>query len=192
MIDLEPFKNKIITIEGGDGTGKDTICELLRKDIPNSIYMHFPNYDNSTGKHIKSILTKEIPFPGALEFQSLQIINRIETLFSLSNLYYKSDNPPEYFIFNRYTPSGLVYGTRDGLSLSLCLIMNSILPISKYTFILSGKNYRLNSNEHYETREIQEEIKNSYLHLSHQFNWIVIDNDNTPVEIVKKILWYIK
>src|SRR4030066_1651187 len=95
--------NKIITIEGADGSGKDTLVDLLHKKYPDSVVVRFPNRNNFTGKVINSILTKQISFPDPLVFQSIMLVNKIETLTSIVNdkencTYFR----PKIYFFCRY------------------------------------------------------------------------------------------
>jgi len=176
---FENFKNRIITIEGADGTGKDTIANLLHEKIPDSEVIRFPNYKIPSGERIKAILKKEVPFPGAYEFQSLQLANKIMTLHE--------NHHAKVFIFSRYFESALVYGLSDGLPLDFLLQIHLVLPESRWVFILSGKNYGKNS-EYYETDDRQKIISNIYLNLAIRMNWIVIDNNRPPDNITNEIL----
>jgi thymidylate kinase len=174
-----------------DGSGKDTVCDILLKSFPDSIYQHFPNYDIPSGARIKSILTKKLPFPGALEFQCLQVINKAETLVHLSDTYRKSPVTPSCFIFNRYKESTLVYGVHDEIQESTNNIMLQMLPDSAITIILSGKCYRMN-NDHYEVKEKQDKINELYCSFAKQHAWNIVSNDRRPEEIVHEILKIIK
>lgn len=184
---FEIFKDKIITIEGQDGSGKDLITTLLSTKIPNSKVVRFPNYEINTGKRIKNILTRDTRFPGNYEFQSLQLANKIESILDLN-----FNNPPDVFIFCRYWESSLIYGLSDGLPADFLLKINSVLPKSKQVFILSGKRYGNKNSDYYETDCKQKRISELYLHFAKKLNWQVINNDRIPDEIVNDILSKIK
>ncbi|MBX4192382.1 dTMP kinase [Candidatus Parcubacteria bacterium] len=49
------MKGKFIVIEGGDGAGKDTQIELLKKDFPNFVYTRDPG-GTELGSELRSIL----------------------------------------------------------------------------------------------------------------------------------------
>ncbi len=185
---FEGFKNKIITIEGADGTGKDTICNLLQEKLPNSVIVRFPNRANASGQIIDAILRKQKPME-ALSFQSLQVINKIETLKHIERSSTICD--PDYFIFCRYTPSAYVYGANDGILLSYSQDINSVLPESWLTIILYGKNYGKHE-EYYEEDDIQSKISQNYLELAKRFGWTKIKNCYKPESIVLMILEAIK
>lgn len=176
---FKKFKNRIITIEGADGTGKDTVTDLLHEKIPNSYVVRFPDRTNKTGNVLNKILKKELPFPDPLLFQSLMLANKIETLH---NIDLNPNIRPEWFIFCRYVPSGLIYGNYDGLPIGLTVEINSVLPESSRTFVLTGKNYGHNT-EHYEQTEIQRWISEEYIRLAELFNWELVSNLETPEEI---------
>ena len=176
---FENFKNRIITIEGADGTGKDTICNLLQEKLKNSVVVRFPNRNNLSGQIIDAILKKQNPME-PLSFQALQVINKIETLRTTCYT-------PDYFIFCRYYPSAYVYGMNDGIELKYSQTINSVLPRSYLTFILHGKNYGKH-DEYYEENDVQHKISQTYLELAEKFNWNVIRNYQAPDAIVQTIL----
>jgi len=172
---------KIITIEGSDGTGKDTICELLQNKIDNSKVIHFPNYESFPGHYIKQVLTKKLPFPGEMNFQAVQLADKIDTLQTL-NLTFKL---PKVLIMCRYLESSYAY--RHELPLQYVVNINSVLPQSDYVFVLYGNNYGKNS-DYYETDEKQKAISQRYLDLAKRFNWKLIDNNKSPDAIVDEIM----
>ncbi len=153
---------KIITIERGDGKGKDTVCELLQKKIDNSKVVHFPNYDSFPGHYIKQVLTNKLPFPGEMCFQAVQLADKIETMHTL-NLTFEL---PRTLIMCRYLESSYAY--RHELPLQYLVDINSVLPQSDHVFVLHGKNYGKNS-DYYETDEKQKAISERYIKLTKQF-----------------------
>jgi len=181
---FEHFKNKIVTIEGADGTGKDTICNLLQEKLPNSVIVRFPNRANPSGQVIDAILKKQKPME-PLSFQALQVINKIETLKHIERSSVICN--PDYFIFCRYYQSAYVYGMNDGIPLEYSQDINSVLPESWLTIILHGKNYGKHE-EYYEQDDVQNKISQSYLDLAKKFGWTKIINHHTPDEIVSMIL----
>lgn len=52
------MKGKFIVIEGGDGAGKDTQIELLKKDFPDFVYTREPG-GTSLGKTLRGMLLHE-------------------------------------------------------------------------------------------------------------------------------------
>lgn len=186
---FENLKNtNIITIEGCDGSGKSLISTMIQKQIPDSLLISFPNYQSLSGHRIKQILTKKVPHPGELEFQSLQLSDKIATLHTI-NLY---DDIPQTLIFCRYVESSYVYGkANEEVPLQFLVNINSVLPQSDIVFVLHGKNYGKHS-DYYETDTLQQKVSDLYLQYAQIFNWHVINNNKTPKEIVDEILLQIK
>lgn len=175
---------KIISIEGPDGVGKSTVIEILKQKFPSPLYLKFPDYSNTTGKIIKQILTKELPFPDPLVFQSLQLANKVETLFMYPNA--------PLIITDRYIDSTIVYGSLDGIPKCLLWRLNSVLPYPFISFVITGKNFRLNS-DHYEAQHIQEKIHQLYesLVINTPNHYLIKNNDKRPDQIADKILFYL-
>lgn len=183
---FEGFKNKIVVIEGADGTGKDTVCDLLQKKLENSVVVRFPNRNNRSGQIIDAVLKKQLPME-PLSFQALQVINKIETLQHVED----SAGDPNYFIFCRYYPSAYVYGYNDGIDINYSVIINSVLPKSWLTIILHGKNYGKHE-EYYEQDDVQNKISQTYMDLAKTYGWTKIRNCYKPESIVLIILEAIK
>lgn len=172
------FKDNFITIEGGDGCGKGTISRELSRilGIPR---IDFPNYTNYSGKLIKAILNREMPYPDAFVFQSLQTANKIETLHCMET--------ELQYVLDRYKGSSIAYGLCMDVPLKELEVMNSVLPDSKITFLLSGKTYRMNGDVH-ENDEVQKKVSKIYLNLAKRYDWIVINNEPEIECIVNEIL----
>lgn len=119
---------KIIAFEGKDKLGKTTQAKLIAEKL-GWTYIKFPNEELYSGKIIRSILNEEMPF-GAASFQALQILNRLETFERL--------NPNGYYIFDRYTLSGIVYGLADGLPEEWIREVCGLLPAPDFTLVFMG------------------------------------------------------
>ncbi len=180
---FEKFKNKIFTFEGADGTGKDTLVDILHEKLTDSFVVRFPDRTNITGNIINKILKKEIAFPNPYAFQSLMLANKIETLINISR---DRTINPHVFLFSRYYESAMIYGLNDGIPVDLSRDINSVLPKSEMTFILDGKKYRAD-NEHYENTEVQENLANNYRKLAKAYDWNIVDNRRTPTEIADDV-----
>lgn len=185
---FEKFKNRIITLEGADGTGKDTVTDILQIKYPNSYVVRFPDRTNITGNVLNRILKKEIPFPYPLAFQSLMMTNKVETLINIDN---NKCIKPKLFFFCRYYESAMVYGLNDSIPADLSYIINSVLPKSEMTFVLDGKKYRTD-NEYYEQTDVQINLTRNYRILSRAYNWNIVNNERTPDEIADDILEHIE
>lgn len=126
----------LIVLEGADGCGKTTVAEELGKRFKAEV-ISFPNDAGVTGPLIRAYLKRqwwvdgkrsamdlfgkqsadaEDPFMkhGALAFQALQVMNRMEVMPKLMDA---SLDEPEgrRIILSRYWQSGWVYGGLDGL-----------------------------------------------------------------------------
>lgn len=121
----------IISIEGPDRLGKTTISKLLAERLGYT-YIKFPNEDYYSGKIIRQILKRELPFEPA-SFQALQILNRFETFEHL--------DPDGDYIFDRYKLSGIVYALADGLPDEWIRETCNYLPDADYTIVLYGIPY---------------------------------------------------
>ncbi len=56
MFLLPQMKNLFIVLEGIDNSGKTTLCSRLVKEIPNAIYLSFPDRTTKTGQAINKFL----------------------------------------------------------------------------------------------------------------------------------------
>lgn len=141
----------IIVFEGPDKLGKTTQAKLLAEKL-NCKYIKFPNEEMYSGKIIRKILNKELPFEPA-SFQALQIINRIETFEKL--------DLKETYVFDRGTLSGIVYGLADGLPEDWIRKVCSYIPAPDITFVFRGMPYQTDSDI-YSSTDYQEKIKDLY------------------------------
>lgn len=108
--------NGIITIDGLDGSGKETLAKevvrLLNEDY-NAEYKAFPDYYNKTGELIKKYLGGEIPLLNKIPYlrkpyimSELFILNRYE-YFNSENLNLELDK--NIYVFDRYWISNVLY-----------------------------------------------------------------------------------
>ncbi len=138
----------IIVIEGTDGSGKTTTAKQLAEDMKFG-YIHYPYYENDTGKKILQYLSGEVSWD-PLSFQALQTCNRIETIDMLEKLERKNYG----VIIDRYNISTYVYGQLDGLNFDLLKTFCSVLPKPDMEIIIiSDKPYRLSKEDFYEKME---------------------------------------
>lgn len=112
-----------IVIEGADGCGKSTIAKLLAEELP-ALVFNFPNDEGYTGPIIREYLRHrwsvcapglsvwDEQHMGAMAFQALQVVNRLEVMPFLSSV---EESLKCHAIAVRYWQSGWVYGGLDGL-----------------------------------------------------------------------------
>jgi dTMP kinase len=116
----------IVAIEGLDASGKATQSKLLAEKLGGTRFS-FPNYESPTGELIRGHLEKKwgvkcVSWPrdrhvgheeqrlDATVFQSLQTVNRIESLPAICEAMYRGP-----VVVDRYWASAVVYGVLDGL-----------------------------------------------------------------------------
>jgi len=162
-IDLrEKGDNMIIAIEGGDGLGKSCQAKLLAEKLKCK-YIKFPNEELWSGKRIRQILNKELPFEPA-SFQALQIINRLETFENL--------DPADDYVFDRGTLSGIVYGCADGLPDEWVKKVCGFVPEADVTFIFYGTPFCKDADI-YSDDDYQQKIRDLYMECGSQINGVV-------------------
>jgi len=193
----------IICLEGGDGCGKDTIGELVSRVLKAKTFC-FPNDEGVTGPMIRSYLRREWCIDdvygdtnlemGALAFQALQAVNRMEVMSELYN-----EGRTHHAVVVRYWQSGWVYGGLDGLPedflirIHECMVepdLNILLDIDVET-ALQRQIVRGGDPERYEgKRDFTEKVLARYRELWDSRgkmegwqNWYKVDA-NGPVEEV--------
>ena len=127
----------IVAIEGVDACGKATQSKLLAETLQAKLFS-FPNYETPYGKLIKSHLLEEwfagdtVDIGGnrsdnknldAMVFQAIQLANRMELVGDI-----KKASSLGHVVFDRYWPSGYVYGSLDGLDRELLVRLHASLP----------------------------------------------------------------
>lgn len=161
----------IIAIEGIDNTGKTTQAKLLA-ERSGWTYIKFPNENLYSGKIIRKIINKELPFEPA-SFQALQILNRFETFARF--------DPEGKYIFDRYKLSGIIYGLADDLPEEWIRETCDFLPDPDITIILSGKPHREDADIY---GEKQEKINELYMKEIQLRGYPVVIIDGKSIEEV--------
>jgi len=117
-----------IVIEGMDGAGKDIQAELLRDYLVGcgfDVLVTNEPSDGRVGKIIRKILSKELPKPGALEFQRMMVRDRKLHLAQVIKPHFYAGGA---VICVRYIYSTIVYGLADGVSLEALWGLNQDFP----------------------------------------------------------------
>lgn len=163
----------IISIEGPDFVGKNSLVELVLKqaeiDFPNKKFklIQFPNMDTEIGRMLrKKLLDKNWSEEDGIIFQLLNTAHRYEYLSEIKEA--KKDKNYILFII-RYNLSGPVYASIDGLNATkvweLYSWFDEYLP--DMTFIIT-RNFKLNElqklrdPDHYESEVKQEKVRKIY------------------------------
>lgn len=112
----------LIVIEGADGCGKTSVASAIAERYSARL-IQFPNDLSVTGPMIRAYLKKEWWVErgtvhdsqmGALAFQALQVMNRMEVMSLLLDASLSDEEAPRV-VLARYWQSGWVYGQLDGL-----------------------------------------------------------------------------
>lgn len=165
----------IISIEGPDFVGKNTLVEEVLNTASNSILfknkefkvIQFPNYETEIGKFLrKKLLDKNWSHQDAIIFQLLNTAHRYEYF----DLIKKAKENLNFILFIiRYNLSGPVYASIDGLDASkvwdLYAWFDRYLP--DITFIIN-REFKFDTlakerqADHYESESKQKQVKEIY------------------------------
>lgn len=169
----------IIVVEGPDGFGKTTLCVALSKALC-AEYVKFPNESFASGKTLRRILNKELPFE-PMSFQALQIMNRLET--------YETLDPRGAYVMDRGKLSSIVYALADGLPEEWVRKTADYTPNADVTVIITGRSYKTDSDI-YSSSEYQRRVKSLYKRegklKSGRVIWVC--NYHSPEEMLQKVL----
>lgn len=168
-----------ILVEGPDGFGKTTLCRALSKAL-NVEYIKFPNESFESGKTLRKIINKELPFE-PMSFQALQIVNRLET--------YETLDPRKTYVMDRGKLSGIVYALADGLPEEWVRKTMDFIHDADITVIVTGRPYKKDSDI-YSDIEYQKTIKRLYREEGKRMDGRVIwvCNYATPEEMLQAVL----
>ena len=162
----------IISIEGPDFVGKNTLVELVleqAKKVSNKTFkvLQFPNNDTDIGRMLrKKLLDKNWQEEDGIIFQLLNTAHRYEYLADIK----EAKNQEDYIlIIIRYNLSGPVYASVDGLNATkvweLYSWFDEYLP--DITFIIT-RDFKVEAlakerePDHYETESKQEKVRKIY------------------------------
>jgi len=185
----------LICIEGIDASGKATQSNLLCERLNNSGFVcesiGFPDYRTPIGLNIRAYLNGDFPLSPEVR-QLLYVANRWEKSADIIDWL----NSGKLVVADRYIPSGLAYGLANGLDLEWMLSLEEGLPSSDLVIVLdisvkTAVKRFLRRRDIYEKKESYlKKVRESYLHLSKKFGWVVIDGEQ-PIEKVSDRIWSI-
>lgn len=106
------LRGKIITLEGLDGSFKETnakaLCDYLNNNLDiKATVVSFPRYDKPTGKLVKKYLNGEYKDVNPYQAAHLYAMDRLDFILS-ENVKERLENG-EWFIFDRYVESNLIH-----------------------------------------------------------------------------------
>lgn len=175
------MRGKFIVVESNDRSGKTTICKTLINNIPNSIYLKFPDRNGLHGKEINDYLNGLIHFEEDTIFR-LFVENRNE--YKDRILTWLSDG--KNIICDRYSYSGAVYSYYNRNKKNICGNLQQLINLSKYdenmpkpdiVFLIDGY-FTSDMNELYDGVEHREYIYNLFKTLLDELkiNYSIIEN----------------
>lgn len=155
---------KIIVLEGRDGVGKSTQCELLKEELEKkgySVYVQsFPSRTSVIGRAIRNIIeSDEYEDFNKKKLQTLFVQEQVEFFSSLDIVkdYY------DYVICDRSYLSTAIYATAQGIDehfvegmVDTCKVA---IPKYDYVFVL-GKNYPDKNKEATDSMEANSDLMN--------------------------------
>lgn len=187
------MRGKLIALEGCDRIGKTTQVSILKNIIPNAVTMKFPTRQGSpTGEKINNILQGKIKAT-PVELQELFRNDRLEQTEKIKKIIEEGKN----VIVDRYSFSGIVFATVNGVSKEKCIsdeinIYKPDIVIYLYTDNLSELSDRNDyGNEIFENIEFQEKVHKEFIKYINK-NWIIINVSGLSIEkvtdeIIKKL-----
>lgn len=185
----------LIVLEGIDQSGKTTAAKLLKNKLEKSnfktIIQSFPDKSILSGQIINSYLQGNSKL-SSQELHLLYSLNRQEKKEEMENKLREGYN----IICDRYTHSGIAYSLANGLDYNYCINTEKYLIIPDLIFYfdidISQTNKRRISlkTDIYETSNLQFKVKDAYSQIKTK-DWIIINANNHPEEIVNNILKHI-
>lgn len=189
-------RGAFICIEGVDAVGKKTQSSILNSRLVSrgfsTAMFSFPDYGTAMGREIRRFLAGEKTYPPEVR-SLLYSANRWEKREELEAALSRND----VLIANRYTASNIAYGTSNGLDLQWLLNLDEGLPKPDLVLVLDApvevlKTRRARGKDAYERDLLlQDAARRSYLTLSGQFGWRIIDAakgiDSTSGEVISTV-----
>ena len=195
----------IVCLEGIDAAGKATQAERLAKRLDARL-LSFPNYGTRSGiligDHLQQLWQARYMVEGqrpeldALVFQSLMLTNRMEAASNIRAAKAAGNG----LVLDRYWPSGIAYGSADGLDFDWLLKIHEHLP-QAHIYVLVDINPDLSARrrperaDRYEMQPgLMEEVASNYHRLwnmmrhKHPAEWAVVDG-NGSIEQVESEIW---
>jgi dTMP kinase len=194
--------NRVVVIEGGDGTGKDYQAEQIREvlvarglDSRNVRIDHEPT-DGPIGQEIYKILQGKLPKPSAFEMQKLYDKDRKVHVKNMQE--WLENHPRGVIICTRYFYSTIAYGVADGISWEEMMKLTSWTPRPGILIYLDvhpriaakRREQRGLPPDHFETLKFQERVCVAYRALPDHgfFEMRLVDGSGEKHQVTKLIL----
>lgn len=137
----------LVVIEGADASGKSTQARMLAEKMKWPL-QRFPDRSTPVGKLIDGHLRSELALAAtayddpplvlagglsdALMFQCMMTVNRLEVGMKLA----EASCGMSDLVCDRYSQSGIVYGTADGLDHDLMKRIHQLLPVARVNILI--------------------------------------------------------
>lgn len=179
----------LIAFEGIDGSGKSTQARLLTENLQKAgvqcDYSKEPT-EGTIGEFIRKevLRTARIsnPFAIALLYAADRAIH-IEHLSRAKNVVH---------VLDRYFYSSLAYQGAAGVPLDYLLNINSFAPAADVAFLLDvdpdTSLRRLNSFDEFEKLDYLAKVRDLYLKLARNYDFIVLDANQSPDHLAMNVL----
>jgi dTMP kinase len=187
----------LIAIYGINNIGKTTQVKLLKEEFEKqgkkTIIIKYPVYDLvPTGPQINAYLRLGNPeklSPKQIQFLFAQ--NRRDYEVKLKELIVEND----IVILEDYKGTGISWGMGAGVDKDYLIEINKDLINPDISILMDGKRFlqgEEKNHQHENNYELIDKVREALLELSKQFNWKIV-NANQSIEFVKKdIISYFK
>ena len=172
---MHKSRGKLIVFEGGDRSGKTTQSRLLQQAIPDSVLLRYPDRTTPLGQLLNSFLAGKTEFTPAVS-NLLFIASLWQTLEEAN----KHLDEGRTVIMDRYTTSCFVYSLLRGVDPQQLKTLLGGMPEPTVTFFLDVDPKQSSQRgdfgqEIYDSVEYQTKVRNEFLKIPRDFNWITID-----------------
>ena len=191
----------IISIEGGEGSGKGTVIEKLKKEFPNFVFTREPG-GTKIAEEIRSVIVNKenvgmTPMTEAMLFAAARNQHLVDKVIPAMN-------EGKVVLFDRYLDSSLVYqGIARGLGWETVWDINRYavgLYVPSLTIYLDiepekglariAANNRDTNRLDLESIEFHKKIRAGYLQLADTFKerFCVVNADQSPDEVFQDVV----
>ncbi len=187
-----PDEPLIIAFEGLDQSGKETQARKLRDQMRASErkarVVSFPDYGTSIGEELARALQGEREY-GSDVMQLLYVANRYERKPDIE----RWQRAGITLLLDRYIASSVAYGEAQGLDVAWLNELQKFLPRPDLTILLdvapeTALQRKAVGRDRYERdHALQAAVREVYLRLASQPDWITVDAERSPDEVADDI-----
>jgi len=189
-------KAKMIAIYGVNNLGKTTqIAELVKrlKIFGQATSLKYPVYDlEPSGQILFNYLRGGNPFNlTPKEAQIIYVLNRLQFQPKLIKMISKFD----FIVLEDYIGTGLAWGIGAGVNKEFLLTLNSCLLTEDIAICLDGQRFlsgKEPGHKHENDNQLTKIVKQVHLNLAKQFEWQVINANQTIEQVGEQIFQIVK